>query len=106
MGRGGRSRAPGGRVNAPAPGAGGVVGWACVGRMAGGCRVATRLDEILAGSGVFGVLPVEGRTLLAELAQPRRFAAGEALLRQGDPSGVMYVLLGGRVRVERSHPSL
>src|SRR5436190_24069208 len=57
--------------------------------------VDARLDEALARSAVFGVLPVEGRTLLAELAWPRRFAAGEALMRQGDPSGEMYVLLAG-----------
>ena len=43
---------------------------------------------------------------LAARARLCRFAAGETLLRQGEVSNVMYVIVRGRVRRERSHPDL
>jgi CRP/FNR family transcriptional regulator, cyclic AMP receptor protein len=43
---------------------------------------------------------------MAMSGQRRHFAAGEVLIRQGDVSDCMYVLLQGQVRVERAHPDL
>ena len=49
-----------------------------------------------------GVSP-PGLAALAERGRERRFAAGAFLMRQGGPSDVMYIILQGRVRVERNH---
>jgi len=43
---------------------------------------------------------------LAAHGRSRRFQLGERLLRQGDASGVMHVIVRGCVRRERSHPVL
>ncbi|HEV8468755.1 MAG TPA: cyclic nucleotide-binding domain-containing protein [Candidatus Limnocylindria bacterium] len=50
---------------------------------------------------IFRPLPDDAREALAMRGQRRRYAAGEVLMRQGDPSEVMHVVLTGRVRVER-----
>ena len=55
---------------------------------------------------VFQDFPPAGLERLAFGGRSRRFQAGEPLLRQGDVSGVMYVIVRGRVRKERSHPAL
>ncbi len=61
---------------------------------------------MLADVDVFQDFTPDGVDRLATEGQPRRFAAGERLLRQGDVSGTMYVIVRGRVRQERSHPAL
>lgn len=55
---------------------------------------------------VFQDFTPDGLTRLAALGRPRLFRAGDVLLRQGEVSGVMYVIVRGRVRRERSHISL
>ena len=39
-------------------------------------------------------------------AKRRVFPAGRTLMRQGEPSDVMHIILVGRVQVKRSHPDL
>ena len=60
----------------------------------------------LADVDVFQDFTPEALDRLAAHARPRRFATGEMLLRQGEVSSVMYVIVRGRVRKERSHPDL
>jgi CRP/FNR family cyclic AMP-dependent transcriptional regulator len=60
----------------------------------------------LAEVDVFQDFPPEGLTRLASRGRPRRFHAGEPLLRQGEMGGALYVIVRGRVRSERSHPAL
>jgi CRP-like cAMP-binding protein len=51
-------------------------------------------------------LPPQAQRRLAMLARHHSFPAGTTLLRQGDESDCLFVLLGGRVRVEVRHPRL
>jgi CRP-like cAMP-binding protein len=60
----------------------------------------------LAEVDVFQDFTPEGLERLAARGRCRRFQLGESLLRQGDVSGVMYVIVRGSVRKERSHPVL
>jgi predicted signal transduction protein with EAL and GGDEF domain len=46
-------------------------------------------------------LPPEGLRQLARLGHPRTFPAHSRLMQQGEPSDVVFVLITGRVRVER-----
>ncbi len=55
---------------------------------------------------IFRQLPHEGLERLAERGHPRVFPNGDVLMRQGEKAEAMYVILSGRVRVERSHPDL
>ena len=50
---------------------------------------------------IFRPLPEDAIEALAMRGKHHRYKAGEVLLRQGDPSETMHVLLTGRVRVER-----
>ena len=56
----------------------------------------------LADVALFKELPEPGLQLLAERGRPKRFAAGDAIMRQGDPSDALHVITKGRARVERS----
>jgi CRP-like cAMP-binding protein len=60
----------------------------------------------LADVDVFQDFTPEGLDRLTAHSQSRRFQRGEPLLRQGEVSGVMYVIVRGCVRKERSHPVL
>ena len=60
----------------------------------------------LADVNVFQDFTPEGLDRLAAHGRSLRFQAGEPLLRQGEVSGAMYVIVRGRVRTERSHPDL
>ena len=60
----------------------------------------------LADVNVFQDVPPEALDRLTAYGRVRRFGAGELLLRQGEVDGVMYVILRGQVRQERSHPAL
>ncbi len=60
----------------------------------------------LADVDVFQDFPAEGLNRLVALGRPCLFRAGDALLRQGDVRGTMYVIVRGRVRRERAHPDL
>src|SRR5262245_28699678 len=57
--------------------------------------------SVLAQVDAFKDLPPEGLAMLVALGQPRSFPAGSVLMRQGDPSESLYVVVSGRVKVER-----
>ena len=61
---------------------------------------------ILADVDVFQDFTLEGLERLTRQGQWRTFQAGETLLRQGEVSGAMYVIVRGRVRTQRSHVDL
>jgi small-conductance mechanosensitive channel/CRP-like cAMP-binding protein len=48
---------------------------------------------------LFATLPAESRLALSRTAREHIFAAGEAIVRQGETGNSMYVVLSGRVRV-------
>jgi CRP/FNR family cyclic AMP-dependent transcriptional regulator len=58
--------------------------------------------DALSKSEMFGGVPVDGLQKLAQTGINRHFPAGAQLMRQGDSSDTMYVILSGRVKVERS----
>lgn len=60
----------------------------------------------LNGAGVIRGLSPEGLKLLKEHGRPRTFARGGVLMRQGEVAETVHVITRGRIRVERSHPSL
>ena len=62
--------------------------------------------SVLAAALVFGALPKDGFARLAGSGVRRSFAHGEELMRQGEASTAMYVILDGQVRVTRMHPDL
>ena len=64
------------------------------------------MRDMLGELPLFQSLPLDGLTRLAEQSRPRRFPAGSQLLGQGDSGDSLFIILEGRVRVERSHPSL
>ena len=57
------------------------------------------IEELLAGTDLFGLLPPEDRKELAAEAPLRAFGAGEAIVRQGEPGHSAFVVFEGRVRV-------
>ena len=60
----------------------------------------------LARTPVFESLPFEGLSGLAKEGRKRLFVAGSQIVRQGDPSDCMHIIVRGLVRVERSHPEI
>ena len=60
--------------------------------------------EALAKIDVLRSLPPSGLERLAQMARLRTFAAGEALMRQGEASESVHFIARGRVRVERELP--
>src|SRR5437764_14668138 len=62
------------------------------------------MADALAWAGAFQDLPAETLSGLAEVGQPRTFAPGDVLLRQGDPSESLHVIVRGRVSVEYLTP--
>lgn len=69
-------------------------------------RAMTELETMLALRRVslFEGLEPEDLQRIAAFAVERRYAPGEALMTEGDPSDELVVLLEGRVRVERAEP--
>jgi len=63
----------------------------------------TLLTASIRAIGAFDSVPVEAIEKLVEDGRVRHFAVGQRLMRQGEPSDRMYVLLAGRVRVERAN---
>ncbi|MSQ26848.1 MAG: cyclic nucleotide-binding domain-containing protein [Dehalococcoidia bacterium] len=55
---------------------------------------------------LFQGLPLTAIGRLASLGRTRRFRAGRVLMKQGDAARVMFVIVKGAVRVERSHRDL
>ena len=56
---------------------------------------AARLGEV----DLFATLPTASRLALSRTGEERIYAAGEAIVRQGDPGSSMFVVLNGRVRI-------
>lgn len=55
---------------------------------------------------LFRSFSTEGLARLAGRSRSITFAPGSLLVRQGDARGILYVIVAGRVRVERWHPQL
>jgi CRP-like cAMP-binding protein len=53
---------------------------------------------------VFGHIPPESLTRLQEIFFQRRYRAGEAIFLQGDVARSIYLVVGGRVKIERVTP--
>ena len=62
--------------------------------------------DVLSQVSLFAPLPPTGLTRLAQQGKTRRFPASSHLMHQGDVGDSMYIIVEGRVRVERSHPAL
>lgn len=60
--------------------------------------------EALAHVTIFRAIHADGLTYLAEHGEWRTFPTGTELIRQGERSDSLHVVLSGRVRIERSHP--
>lgn len=66
---------------------------------------AERLREklsVLQASPLFVDLHIDELSLLAELCQAHEFAAGEVIVREGEPGDSLFILLEGAVRVFRA----
>lgn len=63
--------------------------------------LAVVVNDILERTKLFGALPSDGLRSLAERGKRRTFSKGDVLMRQGDPSPSLHVILSGRLRVER-----
>ncbi len=63
-----------------------------------------RLD-LLRQAAVFRDIPAEGLRSLAGAGRVRRYAAGEVLMRLGDPAPTLHVVGRGRVRVVHADPA-
>jgi CRP-like cAMP-binding protein len=62
--------------------------------------------DVLAQAEMFKGIPFDGLAQLARNGIKRNFSSGSELMRQGDISDAMYVILAGRVRVERTVPQM
>jgi CRP/FNR family transcriptional regulator, cyclic AMP receptor protein len=62
--------------------------------------------DALSQADMFEGIPLDGLARLAKSGIRRTFPSGHVLMHQGDVSDCMYVILRGRVNVERSHPQL
>jgi CRP-like cAMP-binding protein len=59
--------------------------------------------ELLARVPVFAELAEDDLAQVADVAVPRRFAAGEVVFREGDESDTCYVVRSGHARAVRAH---
>jgi signal-transduction protein with cAMP-binding, CBS, and nucleotidyltransferase domain len=59
-------------------------------------------EQLLAKAAVFSTLPPELMAPIIAAGRERRFAAGETIVREGEPGDLLYVILEGEVRVERA----
>src|SRR5947209_1296360 len=55
---------------------------------------------------LFRGIPQEGLVRLSEQGAPRTFPAGARLMTQGEDSNLLYIIMRGSVKVERTHPHL
>lgn len=63
-----------------------------------------KLEETLAGMPLLSHLGSRRLVRLARLTTRRRFRPGTVIVRQGDTSMAMYILLSGSVRIQRESP--
>jgi small-conductance mechanosensitive channel/CRP-like cAMP-binding protein len=66
------------------------------------CLARTR--DALSRVGVFSMLDADQLRTLAEAARHARYAAGEAIIRQGEPGQSLFVIEEGRVEVTATDP--
>jgi CRP/FNR family transcriptional regulator len=59
---------------------------------------------LLHGVSVFSTLSPEELERVAQVAVPRRFAAGEVIFKEGDEGTSCYIVRSGRARAIREHP--
>ena len=62
--------------------------------------------DILTQVAVLKVIPTDGLVHLARRGHRRVFGSGAELMRQGDVSESLHIIVTGRVRVTRSHPQI
>src|SRR5215210_480641 len=62
--------------------------------------------NILSAASLFDAIPSEGLAVLARQGSRRSFQASYQLMRPGETSHSLHIILTGRVRLERSHPAL
>ena len=70
------------------------------------CAMPARAEDVaalLAQVPAFERLGAEQLDAVAAVAMPRRFAAGEAVFREGDASSSCYLVRGGHARAIREH---
>ena len=56
-------------------------------------------DPVLAGIPVLGYLPPDVRDLVIASFTPSEYKFGQVIVREGDPSDALYVLVTGRARM-------
>lgn len=66
----------------------------------------TETLAVLSRVALFKDIPPDGLARLALLCRHRTFSPGAVLMRQGEVSQCMYVIMGGHARVERAHREL
>ncbi len=64
------------------------------------------LEELLAVSELFGQLPPDGRHFVSRGGIWRTLSADEVLIRQGEPSDRLFLILSGSLLVARAHPHM
>ena len=69
-----------------------------------GARPMRTIDELLADVAAFAGMAPEHLELIAGCAANRGFAAGEYLLREGEPADTFFVIRHGRVALETYVP--
>jgi CRP/FNR family cyclic AMP-dependent transcriptional regulator len=62
--------------------------------------------DILSEVSLFEAIPPEGLAVLARQGNRRAFLPSSQLMRPGETSRSLHIILAGRVRLERSHPAL
>ena len=62
--------------------------------------------SMLSGVSLFEAMPPEGLAVLARQGNRRAFRASSQLMRPGETSHSLHIILKGRVRLERAHPAL
>ena len=68
--------------------------------------VTVTMANVLEDALLFHGIPLNGLASLAKQGRERLFHQGDILMREGEPSDLMYVIVQGRVGVDRGHPAL
>jgi CRP/FNR family cyclic AMP-dependent transcriptional regulator len=64
-----------------------------------------RTQSLIEGIPLFSGVPLHHLRELARFARTETFAAGETIVRMGEPGWTLYVVRSGRVRVLRDQPN-
>src|SRR5436309_7440149 len=87
------------KFQSPTPGWGSTSGYAS-------SVLDPQVQATVARTALFSSLPERAHAALTEGGQLRRFAPGEQLMHQGETGDSLFVILRGRVQVERTHPAM